>query len=195
MKPIGIALIAAAAVAMLWVAGCGDESPVSAALEKGAEAPAAKLTVSRGLAGGYRRGMVVDCEFEYGSTSMAEDWTDEGIRHLRGIVYELNSVPESGNLEVKLAGVCNHNIILATGAGDFWGQDTTEVTWKGLTGTFQGSHRGTREAFYTGYSTHVYYGIDGDFAGWTLWLNGTWNMDPEVKAGTLKGVIRRPYGR
>lgn len=194
MKRIGIVLIMTSAVAMLWITGCGDESPVSSTLEEVAGAPATKLTMSRALAGGYRPGMVVNCDFTYGSTAIAEDVTDEGVRLLRGIEYELNSVPGSGNLEMQLDGVCNHNIILDTGAGDFWGEDTIEVTWQGLTGTFQGSHRGTREKFYTGYSTHVYHGIDGNFVDWTLKLNGTWNMDPEVKAGTLKGIIEKPHG-
>ena len=193
MKRTGIALIMASAVVMLGVAGCGNESPVSSTLEEGAGAPASKLTISRAPAGGYHPDMVVHCDFTYASTAIAEDWTDEGVRHLRGIDYGLNSVPGSGNLEMEMDGVCNHDIILAPGEGNFWGEDTIAVTWNGLTGTFEGDYTGTREAFTTGYSTHVYQGIDGDLVGWTLKLNGIWDMSAN-KQGVLRGILEKPNG-
>jgi len=138
----------------------------------------------------------VNCEFTYGGTSMAKMWTDdEGVEHLRGIVYLLNSDPNSGNIIINIAGVCNHNReMVVTGDGDFWGHDHAAVTWGDLTGTFQGIHGGIRVNFTEASSIHVYQGIDGDFVGWTLRLNGTWNMEPDVKAGVFTGILLNPYG-
>jgi hypothetical protein len=138
----------------------------------------------------------VNCEFTYGGTSMAKMWTDdEGVEHLRGIVYLLNSDPNSGNIIINIAGVCNHNReMVVTGDGDFWGHDHAAVTWGDLTGTFQGIHAGIRVNFTEGSSIHVYKGIDGDLVGWTLRLNGIWNMDPDVKAGSFTGTLHNPYG-
>jgi len=138
----------------------------------------------------------VNCEFTYGSTSMAKNWTDdEGVQHLRGIVYLLNSDPNSGNIKIDIAGVCNHNReMVVTGDGDFWGHDVAQVTWGDLTGTFQGIHGGIRVNFTEASSIHVYEGVDGDLVGWKLRLNGTWNMDPDVKAGALEGILQNPYG-
>jgi len=138
----------------------------------------------------------VNCEFKYGSTSMAKNWTDdEGVQHLRGITYWLKSVAASGNMEIDIAGVCNHNRDLNTGDGNFWGKDhEVVVTWNGLTGTFRGSHDGIRVNFTEASSSHVYQGIDGAFVGWKLRLNGIWNMDPAVKAGDFEGILHNPHG-
>ena len=138
----------------------------------------------------------VNCEFTYGSTSMAKNWTDdEGVQHLRGIVYLLNSDPNSGNIKINIAGVCNHNReMVVTGDGDFWGHDHAVVTWGDLTGTFQGIHGGIRVNFTEASSIHVYKGIDGDLVGWTLRLNGIWDMRKDVKAGSFQGILQNPYG-
>jgi hypothetical protein len=138
----------------------------------------------------------VNCEFKYEGTYIAKQWIDdEGVLHLRGISYDLTSKPGSGNMEIDIDGVCNHNYNLNTGDGDFWGHDhEVVVTWNGLTGTFQGSHSGIRTNHYDSYSTHVFQGIDGDFVGWKLRLNGTWNMHPSVKEGALEGILQNPHG-
>lgn len=137
----------------------------------------------------------VNCSFTYSGTYIARDWTDDdGVRHLRGITYWLSSDTGSGNIEIDIAGVCNHNIDTINGVGDFWGKDhEVLVTWNGLTGTFQGSHSGIRTDYTVGSSSHIFQGIDGDFVGWTLRLNGTWNMHPDVKAGSLEGILHNPH--
>jgi len=133
----------------------------------------------------------VSCEFDYGGTHIAKQWIDdEGVLHLRDITYGLTC---SGSVQMLLAGVCNHNYDLVSGDGDFWGKDhTIEVSWAGLTGVFRGSHSGTRVGHTTGYSTHVYHGIGGDFEGWKLKLNGTWDF--ASKQGSLEGIIKDPHG-
>jgi len=138
----------------------------------------------------------VHCTFTYGGTSTAQYWTDEeGVTHIRGIVYLLSSDPNSGNITINVAGVCNHNMeMVVTGEGDFWGHDCAQVTWGDLTGTFQGIHSGTRTNFYDGSSIHVYECIDGDLIGWKLRLKGTWDMHADVKAGSLEGTLQNPYG-
>ncbi len=138
----------------------------------------------------------VNCRFTYGGTYTAKYWTDEdGTEHIRGIVYLLNSDPNSGNIQINMAGVCNHNReMVVTGTGDFWGHEHAQVTWGDLTGTFQGIHGGTRTNFYDGSSIHVYECIDGDLLGWKLRLKGTWNMRADVKAGSLEGTLQNPYG-
>jgi hypothetical protein len=138
----------------------------------------------------------VNCTFTYGGTSTAKYWTDEdGLAHVRGIVYLLDSDPNSGNVTINVAGVCNHNMDMnITGEGDFWGHDCAQVTWGDLTGTFQGIHGGTRTNFYDGASIHVYECVDGDLLGWKLRLKGTWNMHPDAKAGSFEGTLLDPHG-
>jgi hypothetical protein len=138
----------------------------------------------------------VNCTYKYGGTHIAKQWIDEdGILHLRGITYNLNSTGGNITITIDQGGVCNHNYNLVTGDGDFWGDDyVVQVTWEGLTGTFRGSHSGIRTNHYDGCSTHIYQGIDGDFVGWKLRLNGIWNMHPDVKAGSLEGVLQNPHG-
>ena len=137
----------------------------------------------------------VNCEFTYGGTHIAKQWIDEeGVLHLRGITYVLNSKPASGNMEIDIAGVCNHNYDLNTGDGNFWGGDhVVLVTWEGLTGTFRGSHDGIRVNHTEGHSSHVYQGIGGDFMGWKLRLNGTWDMS-SAKSGVFEGILHNPHG-
>ena len=137
----------------------------------------------------------VNCTFTYGGTSTAKYWVDEdGIEHIRGIVFLLNSDPNSGNIQINAAGVCNHNReMVVTGEGDFWGHEYAQVTWGDLTGTFQGLHGGIRTNFYDGTSIHVYECIDGDLVGWKLRLKGTWNMHPDVKAGSFEGILVNPH--
>jgi len=138
----------------------------------------------------------VNCTFTYGGTSTAKQWIDdEGVLHLRGITYGLISDFGSGNIEIDIAGVCNHNYDLNTGDGNFWGKDhEVVVTWDGLTGIFRGHHAGIRTNHYDSSSIHVYQGIDGDFVGWKLRLNGIWDMDPDVKAGVFEGILHNPHG-
>ena len=75
------------AVGMLWIVGCGDESPVSSDTEGDIAAPAAKLTISATKAGGYpgRRG-VLAVETASRAAFNAHDvdgflayWTDDGV--------------------------------------------------------------------------------------------------------------------
>jgi len=136
----------------------------------------------------------VDCTFDYGGTYIAKQWIDdEGVLHLRGITYTGSSKPGSGNMEIAIAGVCNHNYDLGTGDGDFWGKDhTVVVTWEGLTGTFRGSHSGIRTNHTVGHSTHVYHGIGGEFVGWKLKLNATWDFPN--KQGVFEGILHNPHG-
>ena len=135
----------------------------------------------------------VNCEFTYGGTHIAKQWVDEdGVLHLRGITYGLSST--GGNIEIDIAGVCNHNYDLNTGDGNFWGGDhVVLVTWEGLTGTFRGSHSGIRVNHTEGSSGHVYQGIGGDFVGWKLRLNGTWDMS-SAKSGIFEGILHNPHG-
>ena len=137
----------------------------------------------------------VNCEFNYAGTHIAKQWIDDdNVLHLRDITYWLTSKAGSGNMEMHINGVCNHNYDLNTGDGNFWGSDhAVLVTWEGLTGTFRGSHDGTRVNHTEGYSSHVYQGIGGDFVGWKLRLDGTWDMS-SAKAGVLEGTLQNPHG-
>ncbi len=138
----------------------------------------------------------VYCEFTYGGTYIAKDWTDdEGIRHIQGITYGLTSKPGSGNMEIEIIGTSNHNRDPVTGDGDFFGDDElVEVSWGGLTGTFRGRHSGIA-IDWVGYSTRVYQGISGDFVGWKLRLDGVsyFNSGPP-KEGFFEGFIHNPHG-
>ncbi len=137
----------------------------------------------------------VECEFTYAPTSWPPPrmWTDEeGVTHYRDIPYTLDSKTGSGNVEINMVGTCNHNRDMSTGDGDFWGQDhIVQVTWGDLEGTFRGSYGGTTVS-HTGYSNHSYQGISGDFVGWKLKLDGTWDF--VSKEGVLSGTIQDPEG-
>jgi len=136
----------------------------------------------------------VSCDFNYAGTHIAKQWIDEdGVLHLRDITYGLTSIAGSGNMEMQIDGVCNHNYNLNTGDGDFWGDDQTiEVTMGELSGTFRGSHSGIRTNHTVGHSSHIYQGISGDFVGCKLRLNGTFNF--AQKNGSLEGVLHNPKG-
>jgi hypothetical protein len=137
----------------------------------------------------------VDCEFTYAPTQWPPPrlWTDEeGVTHMRDIPYTLNSKPDTGNMAVAMTGTCNHNRDMATGDGDFWGDDhAVEVTWGELSGTFRG-HYGGITISHEGFSNHAYQGISGDFVGWKLKLNGTWDFTN--KKGVLEGTLQNPHG-
>ncbi|MHC4167744.1 MAG: hypothetical protein ACYSWQ_12360 [Planctomycetota bacterium] len=155
----------------------------------------AGVVMMTGIAWAQSTEYSVNCAFTYGGTAIAKQWIDdEGVLHLRGITYGLTSDAGSGNMEIDIAGVCNHNYDLNTGDGNFWGGDhVVLVTWEGLTGTFRGSHDGIRVNHTEGYSSHVYQGIGGDFVGWKLRLDGTWDMG-SAKAGVLEGILHNPHG-
>jgi len=152
----------------------------------------AGVVLMTGIAWAQSTEYSVNCAFSYGGTHTAKQWIDEeGVLHLRGITYGLTST--SGNIDIEIAGVCNHNYDLGTGDGDFWGDDeTVDVTWGDLTGTFRGRHSGTRTNHTVGDSNHIYQGISGDFVGWKLTLNGTWDFPN--KAGTCEGILHNPHG-
>ena len=126
-----------------------------------------------------------------GDLSQAKIWTDaEGVTHLRDIPYTLTST--SGNIEIAMTGICNHNRDMVTGDGDFWGKDhEVVVTWNDLTGTFRGSYGGITVS-HAGSSNHSYQGISGAFEGWKLRLNGTWDFN--AKTGAFTGTIHNPHG-
>jgi len=133
----------------------------------------------------------VDCEFDYGGTYTAKQWIDDdNVLHLRGITYGLTST--SGNIEIDIGGVCNHNYDLNTGDGDFWGDDhKVEVTWGDLTGTFRGRYGGITVE-HAGISNHSYQGISGDFVGWKLRFDATWDFIG--KTGAFTGILYNPHG-
>ncbi len=136
----------------------------------------------------------VSCDFNYAGTHIAKQWIDDdGVLHLRDITYGLTSIAGSGNIEIALNGVCNHNYDMVNGGGDFWGDDKTiEVTLGERTGIFRGSHSGIRTNHTAGHSTHIYQGISGDFVGCKLRLNGTFNF--AQKNGSFEGVLHNPKG-
>ncbi len=132
----------------------------------------------------------VEGEFVYsGTAAPASQWTDDqGILHIWGIPYELTAT--SGDLEIKITGVCNHNRDPETGDGNLWGDDhTVEVTWGDRTGTFQGRHSGT-SINWRGYVAHVSHGISGDFVGMELRLNAVYFYTE--KRGVFEGAIYTP---
>jgi len=75
-----------------------------------------------------------------------------------------------------------------------WIDDEGVLHLRGITYDLRGTHDGIRVNHTEGYSSHVYQGIGGDFVGWKLRLNGTWNMDPAVKAGVFEGILHNPHG-
>jgi hypothetical protein len=138
----------------------------------------------------------VNCEFTYGATVWPPPriWTDdEGVTHYRDIPYTLTSELDSGNIEIAMTGICNHNRdMVVTGDGDFWGDDhAVEVTWGDLTGTFRG-HYGGITVNHAGSSNHSYQGISGDFVGWKLRFDATWDFI--AKTGAFTGTLHNPHG-
>ncbi|MGD8501818.1 MAG: hypothetical protein PVJ86_14295 [Phycisphaerales bacterium] len=129
-----------------------------------------------------------EVEFTYTGTPGPETriWTtDGGIQHIRRLPYELTGVGDG--LTITITGVCNHNRSLNTLDGNFWGHDqTVELTWGELTGTFRGTHSG-KTIDWVGYSSHVYYGSGGDFEGMKLTLGGI--FDYATKSGVFSGTI------
>ena len=133
----------------------------------------------------------VQGEFGYaGDLSQAKIWTDEeGVTHLRNIPY---SAWSTDGLDITMYGTCNHNRDMATGDGDFWGSDhEVLVTWGDLTGTFRGRYGGIT-VNHAGYSNHSYQGIDGDFVGWKLRFDATWDFI--AKTGAFEGILHNPHG-
>jgi hypothetical protein len=130
-------------------------------------------------------------EFTYMGTPGPETriWTTDGqIQHIRRLPYELNGVGD--DLTITITGVCNHNRSLESLDGNFWGHDqSVEVTWGELTGTFRGTHSG-KTIDWVGYSTHVYHGASGDFEGCKLMLDGIFDYD--TKSGILEGTLMVP---
>lgn len=70
MRALGLLL---SAIAIMAFVGCGDEDPVSSVPEEELSIPAAKLTVSRTIAGGYRPGMVPFEAYLVGVVAVDED--------------------------------------------------------------------------------------------------------------------------
>lgn len=125
-----------------------------------------------------------------GDLSQAKIWTDaEGVTHLRNIPY---SAWSTGGLDITMYGTCNHNRDMVTGDGDFWGDDhKVEVTWGDLTGTFRGRYGGITVE-HAGISNHSYQGISGDFVGWKLRFDATWDF--VGKTGAFTGILHNPHG-
>jgi len=84
MKWVRVSLMAILSVGILWMVGCGEESPLSSHAEEETAAPAAKLTVSNSVAGtcelpscrpGFGRSArdEVDLEASYSFTGNADD--------------------------------------------------------------------------------------------------------------------------
>ncbi|UCG56119.1 MAG: hypothetical protein JSU70_14750 [Phycisphaerales bacterium] len=134
----------------------------------------------------------VEGTFGYAPTSWPPPrlWTDEeGVTHMRDISYWAWS---TGGLDITMYGTCNHNRDMATGDGDFWGDDhTVEVSWGDLTGTFRGRYGGIT-VNHAGSSNHSYQGISGDFVGWKLRFDATWDF--VGKTGAFEGVLHNPHG-
>lgn len=116
-------------------------------------------------------------------------WTTAGqIQHIRCLSYELTGSGDDPT--ITTTGVCNHNRSLERLDGNFWGHDeSVQVTWGELTGTFRGTHSG-KTIDWVGYSTHVYHGVSGDFEGCKLMLDGI--FDYATKSGVLQGMIQKP---
>jgi hypothetical protein len=141
--------------------------------------------------------------FEYGGTGApGAIWSDGDILHLEAIPYILYST--SGNISIELDGICNHIRNTVTNNGVFWGSDHsllvtfTDRYGNERSGVFHGSHSGDYIAL-EGPSNHYYFGIGGDFIGWTLILDGYFDFRPEsinpdtgFKPGSFKGVLQQP---
>ena len=119
------------------------------------------------------------------------EWTDDdGIWHLRGASSKLVF---SGDLVGEGSAVINLNLDMLTGNGDESGHSISELTWGGLSGTFEGSFSVT----YTGGvgDGHGVYHGTGDFAGMKLMEDFI-----VILAGTQivvysEGIILDPHGR
>ena len=151
----------------------------------------AGVVLITGIAWAKSTKYMVEGSFGYaGDLSKAKIWTDEeGVTHLRNIPY---SAWSTGGLDITMYGTCNHNRDMATGDGDFWGDDhEVVVTWEGLTGTFRGRYGGITIG-HAGNSNHSYQGISGDFVGWKLRFDATWDFIG--KTGVFEGVLQNPHG-
>ena len=120
-----------------------------------------------------------------------KEWTDDdGVWHVRGRVA--NFIHE-GDLEGTGIGIVNINLDFSTGNGNETGYATSVVTWKGLSGTFEGSFN----VIYTnwvGVGHGVYHGTE-DFAGMKLMEDVTvdYNVTPEPPyIVTYEGTIIDP---
>ena len=121
--------------------------------------------------------------------SAVREWVDDdGIWHVRGEVVDYVF---SGDLVGEGVGVVNINLDISTGNGDESGYSTSELTWEGLSGTFEGSFSVTYTEW-VGVGHGVYHGT-GDFAGMKLMEDFTIVLvEPYVV--NFDGIILDPHG-
>jgi hypothetical protein len=184
----------------LMLDGVFDYATKSGALQgtlmvTGAAQPKAATasTNLKAASGGATKDTLPEVAFTYMGAPGPETriWTTNGqIQHIRRLPYDLTGVGD--DVTITVVGVCNHNRSLVTLDGNFWGSDqSVELTWGALTGTFEGSHSG-KTIDWVGYSTHVYRGVSGDFEGCKLTLDGI--FDYATKSGVFQGTIKYPPG-
>jgi len=86
--------MAALSVGIMWMIGCGDESPVSSTPEEGINAPAGKLTVSGAQAGGYAGRIAIQHLVRAQSRALYSQDIDEWLTYLADdAVYDYVPAP------------------------------------------------------------------------------------------------------
>jgi hypothetical protein len=118
------------------------------------------------------------------------EWIDDdGIWHMRGASSKLVF---SGDLVGEGSSVINLNLDMLTGNGDESGHSISQLTWNGLSGTFEGSFSVT----YTGgvgVGHGVYHGT-GDFAGMKLMEDFNVYLLANPIFLDFNGIILDPHG-
>jgi len=122
--------------------------------------------------------------------SPGRQWTDDdGIWHIRGAS---GVVDYSGDLVGTGTYKVNLNLDMFTGNGDENGYSVSQLTWGGLSGTFEGSFSVTYTGF-VGIGHGVYHGT-GDFAGMKLMEDIIVYLLADPIFVDFDGIILDPHG-
>lgn len=113
---------------------------------------------------------------------------DEGIEHYRGLPY-VAGFP-SGDLEGTGSGAVNINLD-PMGNGDQSGTTTIAVTWRDLSGTFEGRLSGTVTNGVADCNS-VLHGASGDFVGMKMKMS--YSLDYATMQASYQASILDPHG-
>ena len=122
--------------------------------------------------------------------NLEREWIDDnGIWHIRGASSKLVF---SGDLVGEGTAVVNLNLDMLTGNGEESGHSISQLSWGGLSGTFEGSFSVTYTAG-VGDGHGVYHGT-GDFAGMKLMEDFTVYLLADPIFVVFDGIILDPHG-
>lgn len=156
----------------------------------GSSQPVPACGAGQGVGGETLRSpFAIDAVFFSAGAPAEREWVDdEGVAHVRQDQAPANV---SGDFEGILIVFNNQNVDLSTGNGDIYGSFTFDVTWQGMSGTWEGRYSGTITG---GFSSGEFVGQgSGGLAGTKI--KGTFKqIDPGASVFELAGIILTPGG-